>query len=147
LRRSCLDIVRAEADLTSTARIVGGIDKKLSEQEQATLSVAKIIREDLIQQNMFTPYDCQCSLFKATWMMRNIVLFHSLAQAALSPTTKPSPPVKTWLEVKQATSDLIYRLASAKFADFEDGRTFVALERDLRETFANLGCGSYLSSF
>jgi V-type H+-transporting ATPase subunit A len=127
------------------ARIAGGIDK-LGEQEQATLSVAKIIREDLARQNMFTPYDNKCSLFKATWMMRNVVLFHSLAQAALSPTTKPSPPVKTWLEIKQAASDLIYRLETAKFEDFEDGRKFVALERDLRETFANLACGSSLSA-
>jgi len=37
-----------------------------------------------IKQNPFTPYDIFCPLDKSCWMLRNIILFHDLAQQAVT---------------------------------------------------------------
>ncbi len=45
----------------------------LAESQKITLEVAKIIRDDFLQQNGFSNYDRYCPLWKTVWMMKNIV--------------------------------------------------------------------------
>eukprot|EP01087_Luapelamoeba_hula_P011217 TRINITY_DN3021_c0_g1_i1.p1 TRINITY_DN3021_c0_g1~~TRINITY_DN3021_c0_g1_i1.p1 ORF type:complete len:662 (+),score=96.44 TRINITY_DN3021_c0_g1_i1:99-2084(+) len=59
-----------------------GLDS-LSQADQATLQVAKMLREDFLRQNIFTPYDRHCPLYKTAALLRNFVLYHELVQDAL----------------------------------------------------------------
>ena len=56
----------------------------LDEAGKVTLDVAKMIREDFLQQNSFTPYDRYCPLWKTIAMIKNIVTYHDLAQKAVT---------------------------------------------------------------
>ena len=68
-------------DLQESVQLVG--KDSLSEDQKCTLEVAKIIREDFLQQNGFTDYDFMCPLGKTIGMMRVIVGFHTPAQKAI----------------------------------------------------------------
>ncbi len=43
------------------------------------VQVAKIIREDFLAQNAYSPYDPCCPFYKSVWMLKNIILFYTLA--------------------------------------------------------------------
>lgn len=82
--------------------LISGQDS-LPESDKVLLEVNKIIRDDFLQQNMFTPYDryhtlhvfpnglflqwpmCYryCPLYKTAWMLHNIITFFNLAQQAI----------------------------------------------------------------
>merc|ERR1739848_276582 len=59
----------------------------LSEDQKCTLEVAKIIREDFLQQNGFVDYDFKCPLAKTIGMMRCIVSYHEQAQKCMAETS------------------------------------------------------------
>ena len=50
------------------------------------MEIAKIIREDYLQQNAFTSWDFTCPLDKSIGMMRCIVMFYDLARHAIEST-------------------------------------------------------------
>merc|ERR1711915_957304 len=56
----------------------------LSEDQKCTLEVARIIREDFLQQNGFSEYDYRCPIIKTIKMMKVIVGFHESAQKAMA---------------------------------------------------------------
>merc|ERR1712203_1144734 len=76
------EILQKETDLQEIVQLVG--KDSLSEDQKCTLEVAKIIREDFLQQNGFTDYDFFCPLAKAIGMMKVIVSFHEAAQKAMA---------------------------------------------------------------
>ncbi|RWW16004.1 hypothetical protein GW17_00020133 [Ensete ventricosum] len=51
----------------------------LAETDKIILETAKLLREDYLAQNAFTPYDKFCPFYKSVWMMRNIIHFNNLA--------------------------------------------------------------------
>lgn len=55
----------------------------LSEDQACTVEVAKIIREDSLQQNGFMCYDLMCPLAKTIGTMKVNVGFHEVAQKAM----------------------------------------------------------------
>ena len=50
------------------------------------LETARIIKDDFLAQNAFTPYDKTCPLYKSAGMLRNIIAFYALATAAVERT-------------------------------------------------------------
>merc|ERR1719360_365504 len=82
LRQKMKEILQKEDDLQEIVQLVG--KDSLSEDQKCTLEVAKIIREDFLQQNGFTEYDFMCPLAKTIGMMRVIVGFHECAQKAMA---------------------------------------------------------------
>ena len=89
-----------------------------------TLEVAKILSYDFLQQNPFTPYDLFCPLYKSSWMLRNIILFHNLAQQAVTQglifeDKHGEKEVKkfTWKDIRGSKSDILYKLSCMKFQD------------------------------
>ena len=56
----------------------------LTDEQQATLAVAAIIREDFLQQNAFSDYDYTCPLYKTVGMLRCIIGFFDAAQSAIA---------------------------------------------------------------
>merc|ERR1712132_5858 len=74
LQQKMKEILQKEDDLQEIVQLVG--KDSLSEDQKCTLEVAKIIREDFLQQNGFSDYDFMCPLAKTIGMMRVIVQFH-----------------------------------------------------------------------
>merc|ERR1711916_195595 len=62
LRTQVREILQLEDDLSEIVQLVG--KDSLGEGDKITLEVARIIRDDFLQQNAFTPYDAYCPFFK-----------------------------------------------------------------------------------
>ncbi|MCD6487703.1 MAG: V-type ATP synthase subunit A [Desulfurococcales archaeon] len=74
LREEALSILQKEAELEELVRLVGA--EALPEEDKLVLEVARMIREDFLQQNAFHEIDAYCSPKKAALMMRAILLFY-----------------------------------------------------------------------
>merc|ERR1712087_281858 len=88
LQQSMKEILQKEDDPTEIVQLVG--KDSLSEDQKCTLEVAKIIREDFLQQNGFSDYDFMCPLAKTIGMMKVIVGFHDAAQKVMAEGTGDS---------------------------------------------------------
>jgi V/A-type H+-transporting ATPase subunit A len=71
LRAEAMSILQQEASLEEIVRLVGL--EALSKQEQLLLHIARMIREDYLQQNAYDPIDTYTSLHKQHRMMKLIV--------------------------------------------------------------------------
>jgi len=74
LREEALSILQKEAELEELVRLVGA--EALPEEDKLVLEVARMIREDFLQQNAFHEIDAYCPPKKAALMMRAILLFY-----------------------------------------------------------------------
>lgn len=75
LRQQALSILQEEATLEEIVRLVG--IEALSKQEQLLLHVARVIREDYLQQNAYDPIDTFTSLHKQYRLLALIIhLYH-----------------------------------------------------------------------
>jgi len=138
LRVKTQEILQNEDDLTEIVQLVG--KDSLAESDKITLEVAKLIRDDFLQQNGFTNYDRFCPFYKTSWMLRNLVLFFTLAQKAVE---KSGDTKITWNHIKQSMGDTIYKLASMKFQDPVDGeekivREYKKLSEEIQQAFRAL---------
>lgn len=124
LRRTVKEILQQEDDLTEIVQLVGR--DSLAEGDKITLEIAKIIREDFLQQNGFTPYDRYCPFYKTVGMMRNIIRFYNLAQASIAKSSEDNKI--TFNTIKSSMGDLLYKLSSMKFQDPADGEARVKNE-------------------
>merc|ERR1711968_164618 len=88
LQQRMKEILQKEDDLQEIVQLVG--KDSLSEDQKCTLEVAKIIREDFLQQNGFSEYDFMCPLAKTIGMMKVIVTFHETGQKAIAESTGDS---------------------------------------------------------
>ena len=69
-----MSILQKEAELQEVVQLVGY--DALPDKEKATLDVARIIREDYLQQSAFDEVDQYCSVKKQSVMM-NLIMFYS----------------------------------------------------------------------
>lgn len=60
LRQKIKEILHEEVELTEIVQLVGR--DSLSEDQKLTLDIAKVIKEEFLQQNAFTEYDYKCPL-------------------------------------------------------------------------------------
>jgi V-type H+-transporting ATPase subunit A len=140
LRTKVKEILQLEEDLTEIVQLVG--KDSLGESEKITLEIARIIRDDFLQQNGFTPYDRMCPFYKTIGMLRNIVLFYSLAQKAVEQSTVDHKV--TWNQIRTTLSSQLYQLTRMKFQDPHDGepaisQAYKALSEEITNAFRNLG--------
>lgn len=63
MRNRIRSILQEEDNLQEIVQLVG--KESLSEDQKVIMEVAKIIREDFLQQNAYTDYDCTCPLYKS----------------------------------------------------------------------------------
>jgi len=118
LRTKFKEILQNEDELTEIVQLVG--KDSLAESDKVTLEVARLIKDDFLQQNGFTAYDRFCPFYKTVWMMRNICLFYNKAQKAIESSSEERRI--TWLTIKNAMGDLLYQLTSMKFQDPNSGK-------------------------
>merc|ERR1712216_378987 len=111
LQQKVKEILQKEDDLQEIVQLVG--KDSLSEDQKVTLEVAKIIREDFLQQNGFSDYDFMCPLAKTIGMMRNIVSFHESGQKAIAESSGDHKI--TWAVIYANMRELITKITSMKF--------------------------------
>merc|ERR1712232_1245140 len=111
LQQKVKEILQKEDDLQEIVQLVG--KDSLSEDQKVTLEVARIIREDFLQQNGFTDYDFFCPLAKTIGMMKVIVGFHEAAQKAIAESSGDNKI--GWNTIYNSMRDLIKNITDMKF--------------------------------
>jgi len=106
LRDEAMSILQKESELKEIVQLVG-LDA-LPERERGILEVARMIREDFLQQNAFHDVDTYCPLEKQHKMLKIILKFHSAVQDALASGKLISDIMK---------SDIIDDIAKMKYMD------------------------------
>lgn len=137
----CSQILQEEEDLSEIVQLVG--KASLAEVDKITLEVAKLIKEDYLQQNGYSPYDRFCPFYKTSGMLKNMIAFYDMARHAVE-TTAQSENKITWNLIREAMGDIMYQLSSMKFKDPEkDGeqqirKDFEELYDTMQQNFRNL---------
>ncbi|MBI5943268.1 MAG: V-type ATP synthase subunit A [Chloroflexi bacterium] len=80
LSREAMALLQREVELLEIVKLVG--TDALAEPERAVLAIARILREDFLQQSAFGA-DRYCSIHKAYWMLKTIMDFYRRAQFAM----------------------------------------------------------------
>jgi len=139
LQQKMKEILQKEDDLQEIVQLVG--KDSLSEDQKCTLEVAKVIREDFLQQNGFTEYDYMCPLAKTIGMMKVIVGFHEAAQKTMSEFQGEHKIM--WGTIAVAMRDMIKKITDMKFEPPREKeeyykKTFVALFDEVNAAFRTL---------
>ena len=104
--KELMTILQEEDSLMEIVQLVGS--DSLPENQQLILEVARIIREDLLQQNAFHEVDRFCNLNKANDLIDLVFLFKKLAEKAL----ENGVPVKDLIASKGK-----YRISEVKLEE------------------------------
>ena len=83
----------------------------MAETDKITLDVAKIIKDDFLQQNGYSAYDRYCPFYKTAGMLKNMMSFHEQAKLAV----EASSGQLSWAKIRESMGDIIYKLSSMKF--------------------------------
>ena len=139
LRTKCNQILQEEEQLSEIVQLVG--KDSLGETEKVVLEVAKILRDDFLQQNGFSEYDRFCPFYKTVWMLRNIILFFDLSKKAVENQSLENKI--TLQEIKNRLGELIYKITSMKFQLPSDGEEklkahFKQLNEEITQNFRKL---------
>ncbi len=121
-RATALKILQQEAELEEIVRLVG--PEALPEGDKLLLLVAKMIREDFLQQSAYHEVDTYCAPAKAGLMLKTIIRFYELSQEILNSGAG--------IEVIRS-SPMVYRISRMK--DIPND-TF---EQQIKELWAEMG--------
>jgi V/A-type H+-transporting ATPase subunit A len=81
LTAEAMSLLQREVELLEIVQLVG--PDALAESEREVLAVARMLREDFLQQSAYHDVDRFCPMEKARWMLKAVVDFHQRAQSAL----------------------------------------------------------------
>ena len=81
LRKQALATLQTEAELQDIVQLIG--PDALPERERAILEIARMIREDFLQQHAYHEVDSYCSLEKQLLMLKIIALFEKKTMEAI----------------------------------------------------------------
>lgn len=81
LTGAAMALLQREMELLEIVQLVG--PDALAETERAELAVARMIREDFLQQSAYDEVDRFCPLDKGYWMLKTIMTFHHQTMAAM----------------------------------------------------------------
>lgn len=86
-----------------------------------TLEVAKLLKDDFLQQNGYTNYDRFCPFYKSVGMLKNFCYFYDAARHACETTAQSENKITLAIIIehlkKAPGGDLMYQLVSMKFTD------------------------------
>merc|ERR1712127_797425 len=136
LRTKVKEILQEEEDLSEIVQLVG--KASLAETDKITLEVAKLLKDDFLQQNGYSSYDKYCPFYKTVGMLRNIVAFYDLARHSVESTSQSENKI-TWNVIREAMGNIIYQLSSMKFKDpVKDGEAKIKADyEELRESMTS----------
>lgn len=143
VRKAAREILQKEDDLNEIVQLVG--KDALAEGDKIILEVARLIKDDFLQQNSFSKYDKYCPFYKTVDTLRNMIAFAEAANGAVERTASggTSGQKITYNVIKNRLGDLLYKLSSQKFEDPSDGEEalkakFAALNEEIKERFRTL---------
>merc|ERR1719276_603282 len=129
LRTKVKQILQEEEDLSDIVQLVG--KASLGETDKITLEVARLLKDDFLQQNGYSSYDKYCPFYKTVGMLKNMIHFYDLARNAVENTSESENKV-TWNVIREAAGPLMHSLSSMKFKDpVSDGE--VAIKADFEK--------------
>merc|ERR1712127_1134928 len=140
-RTKVKEILQEEEDLSEIVQLVG--KASLAESDKITLEVAKLLKDDFLQQNGYSSYDKYCPFYKTVGMLRNMVGFYDMARHAVESTAQSDNKI-TWATIREAMSNILYQLSSMKFKDpVKDGESKIRQDYDelheqMQQAFRNL---------
>jgi len=107
-RAVALQLLQKEAELDEIVRLVG--PGALPDVDKLLLLVARMIREDFLQQSAYSDADTYCSPAKAGLMLKTILKFHDMAKDMLTSgveyeTVRSSPIVYRIARMKEITNE------------------------------------------
>jgi len=114
LRIKVNEILQEEEDLAEIVQLVG--KGSLAESDKITLEVARLVKDDFLQQNGYTPYDRYCPFYKTVGMLKNIIAFYDMARHSVESTAQSEKKV-TWSMIRESMGQTLYKLSSMKFKD------------------------------
>ena len=112
LRTKVKEILQEEEDLSEIVQLVG--KASLAETDKITLEVAKLLKDDFLQQNSYSSYDRFCPFYKTVGMLKNIIAFYDMARHAVESTAQSENKI-TWNVIRDAMGNIMYQLSSMKF--------------------------------
>ncbi|KAG0439474.1 V-type proton ATPase catalytic subunit A [Dictyocoela muelleri] len=135
-RTKCKEILQLDDDLSEIVQLVGR--NSLSESEKLVLDISKLIKEDFLQQNGYSEYDCFCPFVKTRWMLKNIIRYYDLSLNTIIDSNMKI----TWDMIKKMTNEVFLRLVGMKFehhkSDEDYEKVFRNLEKDINSQFKSL---------
>ncbi|XP_054035191.1 V-type proton ATPase catalytic subunit A [Dryobates pubescens] len=141
LRSRARSILQEEEELAEIVQLVG--KASLAEADKVTLEVAKLLKDDFLQQNGYSSYDRFCPFYKTVGMLHNLVTFYELARHAVEATGSGERRL-TWATIRDNLGDILYKLSAMKFKDpVRDGEAnitaaFAQLNEEMQLAFRNL---------
>jgi len=135
LRTKAREILQDENSLQEIVQLVG--KGSLGEADQITLEVAKLIKDDFLQQNGYSPYDRYCPFYKTVGMLKNMIAFYDMARHSVESTAQSDNKI-TWKVIREAMrNNIMYQLSSMKFKDpVADGEAKIKADYD--ELYENM---------
>lgn len=92
----------------------------LAEKDKITLDIAKLIKDDFLQQNGYSAYDKYCPFYKTNAMLRNIMLYYGLATKSVESGALTVIEIFTsFLKFKVGQGERKYRRFDACFDEYE----------------------------
>ncbi|KAG6841211.1 hypothetical protein C0991_000873 [Blastosporella zonata] len=122
IRTKTKEILQKEEDLAEIVQLVG--KSALGESDKITLEVARMLKDDFLQQNGMSEYDRYCPFYKTSAMLRNFVGFHDAAVRAVSQGDL------TFARIKDSAGDLIFKLSQMKFESPSQGEASIKQKLD-----------------
>ncbi len=102
-RAEALKVLQQEAELEEIVRLVG--PESLPDEDKLVLLIARMIREDFLQQSAYHEVDTYCMPAKAGLMVKTILKFNNLSQKMLS----------SGIDIEQIrSSPVVYKIARLK---------------------------------
>ncbi|KAM5126623.1 LOW QUALITY PROTEIN: V-type proton ATPase catalytic subunit A-like [Mantella aurantiaca] len=141
LRTKAKEILQEEEDLAEIVQLVG--KASLAEADKITLEVAKLIKDDYLQQNGYSAYDRFCPFYKTVGMLQNMIAFYDMARHAVEVTAQADNKI-TWNIIRDQLGDIMYKLSSMKFKDpVKDGEAkikadYAQLYEEMQTAFRSL---------
>lgn len=88
----------------------------MAETDKITLEVAKLLKDDFLQQNGYTTYDRYCPFYKSVLMLHNLIGFYDAARRAVESTAQSENKI-TWSTIRDHMGGILYELSTMKFKD------------------------------
>lgn len=107
------------------------------------MEIAKLLKEDFLQQNSYSAYDRFCPFYKTVGMLKNMIGLYDMSRHAVESTAQSENKI-TWTVIRESMSNILYQLSSMKFKDpVKDGEAkikadFDQLYEDIQQAFRNL---------
>ncbi len=131
LRQKALEVLQKESELQEIVQLVG-VDA-LPEREKGVLDVARMLREDYLQQSAYDDVDTYTSIAKQYRMLRAILAFGDREQEAIGKGTTVAELQK--LPVRS-------KLSRMKWVPEKDLPQFDAIETEMNQSVAALAGGA-----